>query len=216
MYVGRITAVGKTKEDRLVAMYRVSARAYPNRQTRRIGHAIAVVPKEGFESDIHRNPYIAYNCLRLVGDYAVVGNGTQTDPIAEKLETGMRMRDAIVLALYGLDYEHDEHDTPRIAAVVDRGSRLCALGIVRRDALLVREFDLEAGEALYVATYEHNDPSVEFRDRSFQVTSPEEACDYVIGRGVFSNLERPISAACAFEDGTGFSVAFKDAGQSKS
>ena len=94
MYVGRIVAIGKTGEDRLAAMYRVSARSYPNRQIRKIGQAIAVVPKEGFESDIHKNPYIAYNCLRLVGGYAVVGNGTHTDPIAEKLETGMRMRDA--------------------------------------------------------------------------------------------------------------------------
>jgi len=115
-----------------------------------MAQSIAVVPKEGFEFDIYKNPYIAYNCLRLIGDYSVVGNGSHTDPIAEKLETGMGIRDAIVLALCGLDYEHDEYETPRITAVVDIGSRLCALGIVRRDALVVREFDLEIGEALYL------------------------------------------------------------------
>jgi len=62
MYVGRIVAIGKTQEDRLVAVYRVSSRSYPNRQARRIGDAIAVLPKPGFESDIYENPYIAYNC----------------------------------------------------------------------------------------------------------------------------------------------------------
>jgi len=153
------------------------------------------------------------NCLRLTGEYAVVGNGTHTDPITEKLETGMRMRDAILLSLYGRDYEHDAYDTPRIAGVVNRESRLGALGVIRKDAVLVREFELEPGVALYVATYEHNYPGEEFRDGNFQVTGPEDACDYVLARGVFSDLERPISAACAFEEQTGFSVAFKDAVQ---
>lgn len=213
MYVGRIVAIGKTRQDRLVALYRVSSRSFPNRRASQIGQAIAVVPKEGFETDIYKNPYIAYNCMRLVGSCAVIGNGTHTDPLAERLETGMSMRDAMVSALWGLDYEHDQLATPRIAAVVNKDNRLGVLGIVRRDALLVREFDLKPGEALYVATYEHNYPSEEFRDGGFQVTGAEEACDYVIGKGVFSDLERPILAACAFESEAGFSIAFKDAEQ---
>jgi len=194
-------------------MYRVSARSFPNRQTKRLGQAIAVIPKQGFETDIYRNPYIAYNCLRLVGDYAVVGNGSHTDPIAEKLETGMNMRDAIVSVLYGMDYEHDDYNTPRIAAVADAKSRSCALGIVRADALLVEALTLAQGEAFYIATYEHTAPSKDFSDRHFHVTSAQEACDYVIGRGVFADLERPISAACAFETSTGFSVGYMDVGE---
>lgn len=213
MYVGRIVAVGRTREDRLVALYRVSSRSFPNRRANVAGQAIAVVPKEGFETDIYKNPYIAYNCLRLAGSYAVVSNGTHTDPLAEKLETGMMPRDAMVSVLFGLDYEHDQLSTPRIAAIVNKENRRCTLGIVRKDALLVREFDLQPGEALYIATYEHNAPSHEFRDGDFQVASAEEACDYVIGKGVFAGLERPILAACAFETETGFSVAFKDAEQ---
>jgi IMP cyclohydrolase len=63
MYIGRIVAVGMTKSSKLVALYRVSSRSFPNRQTRMIGQAVAIVPKEGFESDIYKNPYIAYNCL---------------------------------------------------------------------------------------------------------------------------------------------------------
>jgi IMP cyclohydrolase len=213
MYVGRIAAVGRTREDRLVVMYRVSSRSYSNRQAKMVGQAVAVVPRAGFESDVFKNPYIAYNCLRLTGDHAIVGNGSHIDPLAEKLMTGMQMRDALVSTLIGMDYEHDELGTPRIAAIINRVSRSSALGIVRKDALLVREFSLDMGEALYIATYEHNYPDREFRDPEFHVTSAEEACDYVIGKGVFASLERPITAACAFESETGFSIAFKDADQ---
>ena len=48
---------------------------------------------------------------------------------------------------------------------------------------------------------------------NFQAMSAEEACDYVIGKGVFLGLERPILAACSLENEAGFSVAFKDAHQ---
>jgi len=211
MYVGRIAAIGRTRDDRLVAMYRVSSRSFPNRQSKQIGQAVAIVPKEGFESDIYKNPYIAYNCLRLVDNYAVATNGTQTDPIAEKLQAGMNMRDAMACVLHGVDYEHDDYNTPRIAAVVDKNTRSGALGIVRHDALLVQYFDLQPGRAFYVATYEHNYPSEQFTDPDFNVTGPEQACDYILSQGVFADLERPISAACAYETDTGYAVAYKDA-----
>lgn len=211
MYVGRIVAIGKTKADQLVAMYRVSSRSFPNRQTRATGQTVAVIPKEGYEADIYKNPYIAYNCLRVVGDYAIVGNGSHTDPVTEKLETGMGMRDAIISVLYGMDYEHDSDNTPRITAVVDLKSKSSALGIIRQDALLVEIRDLAQGEVSYIATYEHNFPSKAFVDQNFQVTNAEEACDYILGQGVFANLEHPISAACAFETASGFSVMSKGA-----
>ena len=120
MYVGRIVAIGKTKEDKLAVLYRVSSRSFPNREARINGTAVSIVPKEGFESDIYANPYISYNCLRLAGDCAVAGNGSHTDPIAEKLIAGVSMRDAMISVLSGMDYEHDDYQTPRIAAAVDR------------------------------------------------------------------------------------------------
>lgn len=212
MYVGRIVAIGKTETEQVVAMYRVSSRSFPNRQVKIIGSAMAIVPKEGFEADLGKNPYIAYTCLRVVGDYAVVGNGTHVDPIAEKLETGMRMRDAAVLVLHGMDYEHDQLATPRITAVVNKRDRQGILGIVRRDALLVQEIVLGKGEAYYLATYTHNYPSGMFRDGSLDVTSADEACEYILRKGVFADFEHPISAACAFETEQGFSMGYKEMG----
>lgn len=212
MYVGRIVAVGMTKSGRLSAMYRVSSRSFPNRQTRMIGSSIAIVPKQGFETDVYTNPYIAYTCLRVSGEYAVVGNGTHVDPVIEKLDTGMRMRDAIVSVLYGMDYEHDQLDTPRIVAVVNKHKRQCLVGIIRRDALLVQEMPVSAGQACYIATYEHTAPHERYRDEQFDATSAEDACAYILGKGVFATLDRPISAACALETYDGFTIGYIDAG----
>jgi IMP cyclohydrolase len=211
MYVGRIVAVGMTKAGRLAALYRVSSRSFPNREARRLEKAVAIVPKPGYENDIYKNPYIAYNCLRLSGPYAVVSNGSHTDPVTEKLQAGMGMRDALVTVMAAMDYEHDSLNTPRITAVVQRGTGKGYLGIVRQDALLVREFTLTPGQAYYVATYEHHAPSTRYADSSFDAADAAAACQYVLTGGVFADLERPITAACAVETGEGFEVATADA-----
>jgi IMP cyclohydrolase len=211
MYVGRIVAVGLTPGDKLVALYRVSSRSFPNRRANITGATISIVPKEGFESDIYKNPYISYNCLRIVEPYAVVSNGSHTDPIAEKLASGMGMRDAMAAVLCALDYEHDHLKTPRIAAVIDRESRTCALGIVRADALLVEVMTLAKGELRYIATYEHNRPDPQYGESVFTVNDSEEACAYILGKGIFAELERPIVAACAMEAGDTYAISFRDA-----
>lgn len=210
MYVGRIAAIGNTGENKLTVMYRVSARSFPNRKSVQMGEAVAIVPKEGYEQDVYRNPYITYNCLRSSRRYAVAGNGTQVDPIFEKLSDGMGVRDAIISVLFGMDYEHDQLKTPRIAAVIDLEYRSGFLGIIRSDALLVRSFNLKAGEAFYLATYDHDYPDERFHDAGFEATAAEEACDYILGKGVFGTLELPVSAACAMESGDGFMIANKN------
>lgn len=213
MYVGRIVAVGRGRDGNLAALYRVSSRSFPNRQAIRREGAVAIVPKAGFEGDVLKNPYIAYNCLRLVGSRAVASNGSHTDPIAEKLAAGMGIRDALVMVLAALDYEHDSLDTPRIAAVVDHGSGEAYLGIVRKDALLVRAFAPQPGQAFYLCTYEHDAPLEEYVDGGFDAGDAAAACRYVLGQGVFANLERPITAACAVgRAGGGYDVAAGDLG----
>jgi IMP cyclohydrolase len=210
MYVGRIVSIGMTKAGRLAAMYRVSSRSFPNREAKILDKAISILPKAGFEDDIHKNPYIAYNCLRLTGPYAVATNGSHTDPITEKLDAGMNMRDALVAALFGMDYEHDSLNTPRIASIVQKGTGKGYLGIVRHDALLVSEYTLEPGQAYYICTYEHNVTCPNYVDKEFDVDSAAAACQYVLGQGVFADLERPITAACALETDDGFETAVAD------
>ncbi len=206
MYVGRIVAVGMTKAGQVCAMYRVSSRSFPNRETRLIDGKVAVMPKPGCEGDLSKNPYIAYNCLRIAGDKAVATNGSHTDPIVEKIAAGMSPRDALALSLLALDYEKDSLDTPRIAGVVDHAAKTAFLGIVRKDALLVAERKLSPGMVCYIATYEHNAPC-HHDGAEFDAASAAEARDFIFGKGVFADLEKPVTAAAALATAKGFDLA---------
>ncbi|MFB6093366.1 MAG: IMP cyclohydrolase [Halanaeroarchaeum sp.] len=145
MYVGRFLVVGPD-----VAAYRVSSRSFPNRKIVERGDVLTVVPTE--DAPATDNPYVSYNCVRPVADATVLGNGSHVDPIAEKLDLGYPPRDALVSGLFALDFERDDYDTPRIAGIVAPDSAW--IGIVRRDALLIREVT----EPTLVATYEHDAP----------------------------------------------------------
>ena len=101
-------------------MYRVSSRSFPNRMAVDNAGTLAIIPRPGHEGDLQENPYIAYNALRLAGAWAIATNGSHTDPIAEKVNAGLPVKDAMTLSLLALDYEHDALDTPRIAAAVPR------------------------------------------------------------------------------------------------
>ncbi len=208
MYVGRIVSIGMTKSGNAVAMYRVSSRSFPNREAKIKGETISIMPRAGFEGDLAKNPYIAYNCVRLAGSYAIATNGSQTDPITEKIASGMSVRDAVASCLLALDYEKDDYNTPRIVAIVDRENPVGYLGIIRHDAIHVSEFALEPGVAYYVATYEHNTPSrCHYSDKAFDATTADDACNYIMGKGVFADLEKSVTAAAAIATETGFELA---------
>ena len=211
MYIGRIVAAGMTRDGRAAAGYRVSSRSFPNRTAKLIGEKVSILPRAGFESDLAKNPYIAYNCLRLSGKIALVTNGSQTDPIIEKIIAGMNLRDAFALGLLAMDYEKDSLNTPRIAAAVDVEKCIAVLGIVRHDALLVREFPLEPGKILYLSTYEKNAPCAQNCDTSFDAADADALCAYMISGGVFADFEKPVTAASALWNGSGYSLSVADA-----
>lgn len=207
MYVGRIVAVGLNKAGNAVGMYRVSSRSFPNRETRMLEDKVAVMPKTGFEGDLSKNPYIAYNCIRIIENYAVISNGSHTDPIIEKIKMNMSPRDALTLSLLAMDFEKDHLDTPRIAGVITRSSESVFLGIVRRDAVLVREFKCVPGTVYYIATYEHNTPCLHYRDENFDIQTAGQARDYIFDKGVFSDFEKPVTSASVVTQKDGFELA---------
>ncbi|MBN1865426.1 MAG: IMP cyclohydrolase [Victivallales bacterium] len=211
MYVGRIVSLGMTPGGAVAVMYRVSSRSFPNREAKTAQGAISIMPRKGFEQDLSKNPYIAYNCLRLSGAYAIASNGSHTDPIAEKIASGMHPRDALAYSLLALDYEKDDFSTPRIAAVVKAGSSSGFLSVIRKDALHVVELQLSPGKAFYVATYEHDTPSENFSDAAFKASNASEACEHVISKGVFAGLEKPVTAAAAVAAGNSFETATANA-----
>lgn len=209
MYIGRIVAIGMTKAGKSAAMYRVSSRSFPNREARLAGKSVSIMPRKGYEDDLSKNPYIAYNCIKQAGAYAVATNGSHTDPIAEKIASGMPVRDALALGLLAMDYEKDSYNTPRIAAVVHLEEATGFLATVRKDALLVSEFALTPGTAFYLATYEKNKPCPMNIEKEFTAQTASECCDFMVSGGVFADFEHPVTAACAVSTGKDFELAVK-------
>jgi len=207
MYIGRIVCVGRSTDDRVFAAYRVSSRSFPNRTGVLIDGRAAIVPKPGHEGDIHKNPYIAYNCVRVVADnrIAVATNGSHTDPIAEKIDLGMPIREALALTHLAMDYEKDDYNTPRVSGVIDRSSGETWLAVVRDDGINVRRCALEPGEFAYVATYEENDPMPAGRCPA-DVNSPERAAQFVLGEGVFAERPNAVTAVSAMATDSGFDL----------
>ena len=206
MYVGRIVAVGRTETGDNAVMYRVSSRSFPNRMAVDNQGTLTIVPRPGHEGDIQKNPYIAYNALRVAGDWAVATNGTHTDPIAEKISAGLPVRDAMALSLLTLDYERDEFLTPRIAAAVPLNGDIAWLAIVRHDALIIKEISLEAGCARYLATYVSNEIQGE-QSSSFNANSATDAAEFVVNQGAFADLENPVTSVAALASVAGFGLA---------
>lgn len=207
MYIGRIVSIGMNQAGNVAAMYRVSSRSFPNREARKNDNVVSIMPRQGFEDDLNKNPYIAYNCIRLAKNYAIATNGSHTDPITEKIAAGMSVRDALALSMLAMDYEKDSYNTPRISAVVEQGSPIGYLAIVRHDALLVRAFDMKPGTALYVATYELNVPELANVDKNFNAQNAEDCCQHVVSGGVFSDFEHPVTSAAAYATDNGFDIA---------
>ena len=210
MYVGRIVSVARNREGRLAVMYRVSSRSFPNREAQIKTGAVSIVPKKGHEGDVFKNPYIAYNCVKIVGPVAVATNGSQTDPIAEKIAAGVPVRDAFASALLTLDYEKDQYNTPRIASAVAGRSKAGFLGVVREDGLEVCRFTLELGECYYVSTYETNRVSIAQRGE-FDAADAQEGAKFILGRGVFSDMTNAVTSVCAMEKDDGFEIAVAQA-----
>ncbi|VVB69715.1 IMP cyclohydrolase [uncultured archaeon] len=184
MYVGRIAVVGKSQGRSFVA-YRVSSRSFPNRRAEIRGKSILVSPSD--VADLARNPYIAYNCIRVLDNVAVVANGMQADMILEKIEDGLGPLQAIGFSLVAFGYERDELDTPRLAGAVS--AEKAWLGIAKRDETHVKEFHLRNGDAFMVATYERT----ELEPISMGGTNPDE-----IAKAAYDlSFERPVCSAAA-------------------
>lgn len=212
MYVGRIVSVARTNDGRLCGAYRVSSRSFPNRSAVVGENKVSIVPKPGHGGDVMKNPYIAYNCVRIVrnGDVAVVTNGSQTDVIADKIENGMPVLDAVAMASLMLDYEKDAYNTPRISAVVDKSIGAGWLGVVRHDGLQVERIPLEFGRIYYIATYEEN-TVCGARCVEFNAGSAEEVCNFILGESVFAERTNPVTAVAAMAADYSFQLTAKDA-----
>jgi IMP cyclohydrolase len=120
------------------------------------------------------------------------------------------VRDALALSHMALDYEKDDYNTPRISAVADTRDGGLWLAVVRDDGLNVRRYALEAGQHAYVTTYEENDLSPS-QSGDYDAGTADEACTFVLEKGIFAERTNPVTAVAAVWDGSAFSLAARDA-----
>ena len=193
MYVGRLLVIGPS-----VGAYRVSSRSFPNRKITDRDGMLTVVPTE--DAPPTDNPYVSYNCVRTVGDTAVLGNGSHVDPVAEKLGMGYPARDALAASLLALDYEKDDYDTPRIAGTIGRDGD-AHVGIVRRDALLVHRVE----ESTIVATYELDTPE--------PIAFPPGTAEDAAAAAYDLEYDHPVCAAGVASTADGFELAVDNRSQ---
>jgi len=153
-YTGRTLGVG-LMNGRPFAFYLLCSRSFPRR--RAIVRENAVYIENLTETD---NPYVSYPVVRLLGEYAVVTNGLQTDFIAQALEWESPKK-ALIHVLDALDYERDAYGTPRIAGIAGRNARGW-LGFAGREEFWVKELKLREGKAFVTATYSLGFTELEF------------------------------------------------------
>jgi IMP cyclohydrolase len=199
LYLGRILAVG-TSFDRPFVAYRVSSRSFPNRIAKKFDNKAAIIPKKGHEKDIFENPYIAYNCLKIVNNTSIISNGSHTDVIADKIAIGMNIKDALTLSLMTMDYEKDDYNTPRIAGVVrpkdDNNEYECYIGIVTHEKLLVEKIGPK--KAVFISTYECQSP----QKVEFNAKNSEESAKFIIDQGKFKEFENPVASVASLFNNT--------------
>jgi IMP cyclohydrolase len=187
MYVGRIVAVGMARAP--FGAYRVSSRSFPNRVARITDTTVAIVPID--PEEVKKNPYIAYNALKIGERGSVVTNGSHTDPIFERFEGGMDPEKALEVTLEEMGYEKDHLNTPRIAGIVtaDRGY----LATVRADGLEVEGFDLVPNTCRVICTYEID--HLTDTEYKFEADTALDCAKYVVDGEFFNTLELPVCAA---------------------
>jgi len=199
MYLGRIVSAGMNKDGKPFIAYRVSSRSFPNRMAKSFEDKAAIIPKEGYLEDIFENAYIAYNCVRIVDDVAIVSNGSHTDVISDKIAIGMNIRDAMTLTLLTMDYEKDDFNTPRIAAAIksttDENNYEAYIGIVTDGKVLVEK--IEYGKAAFISTYECQSP----QEVEFTAESSKSAAQFILDGGEFKKFTNPVGSVGSVFDG---------------
>lgn len=154
-YPGRVIIVARTAAG-LACAYAATGRSEASRQRRiRLTEDgdLLVEPTVGDASD----PLRHYRAVRRVEGHFVVGNGSQVDPVADRIYAG----EVPSAALEDLEYEPDPPIyTPRITAVVSDDDRVWLAAAHRgsadrasADTIVTRAGALEVGQGLLLSTY---------------------------------------------------------------
>ncbi len=192
-YLGRIVGIGQTIKGDNAVLYRLSSQHYPNRQLVVANSTIKVVPADGHDYLLDGERNIFYNAIVSVRRHFIVGNGSHTDFIAEAVENDVPVQKAIETVLATLGYERNEEKTPRIVGVVPAHGNIGWLGIVREDALIVRQIELEPRLLKYISTSVAIEPDRYATDLA--ATNAQDAAKALIEGHIFNRFTDPVASA---------------------
>lgn len=195
MYLGRIVLVGKNQNDQLFLGYRISSRSFPNRGLIEDERGIKVANLDGHQ----QNRFITYHAMLCSEAFGVAGNGDHVNYIFDQVSKGNSIKNSLINVLNGMSYEHDEHNTPRIAAAIDHEKSESYLGVVSKSDLMVQKIELQPSEIQYVSTYQHNtlDRSQKHIVNANDLDTPKNICDLLFDNSPFDKFEYPISSCSA-------------------
>jgi IMP cyclohydrolase len=194
VYVGPIVAVGATPSGLPAIAYRISSRSHRDR----------TITVDGDRGQVHQrdedDPYVEYECARVVGPLVVVGNGSHVSAMADRLQAGSGPFDAAVLVLAALGHHQDGGETPRIAAVAGVGWSRGLLATMGGSWLQVEWVDLVAGTLSLVSAYDETAHITEPRPLA-GATGEQLAAEVLAGAG-WQELEHPVASLAAIADGS--------------
>ncbi|NWG09977.1 MAG: hypothetical protein HXX80_06730 [Nitrososphaerales archaeon] len=162
VYLGRVVAIGRTKEGRPCCAYAVSGRSRSSRMRRAILHhkRVAIEPLIGVqEGQGDQASLIFYDCITY-NDYPpliVIGNGNQVNSIFDLFSSEESSVKNMREILKELGPEPDSYHTPRIAGAIWKPSkdspwRYC-VGMITSEDFDVKIITIPKNRLVYLSTY---------------------------------------------------------------
>ena len=154
-YPGRIAAAGYGMNGEEVLLYAITGRS-SNSRNRVFRLENGVLRTEPYDPSKVEDPsLIIYSAMRTAGDTVVLTNGDQTDTIADFLEAGRSLEEALASRTYEPDAPNF---TPRISITQDTSGY--TLSIIRKDGddtdRRIYRYGMEKGIMHMIHTYMHD------------------------------------------------------------
>ena len=154
-YPGRIAAAGYGKNGEPVLLYAITGRS-SNSRNRVFRLEDGVLRTEPYDPSKVEDPsLIIYNAMRYAGETTVLTNGDQTDTIADFLNEGKSLEEALVTRTYEPD---DPNFTPRIS--ITHSASGYTLSIIRKNGdeteRRIYSYGVENGVMHMIHTYMHD------------------------------------------------------------
>ncbi|MHA1238837.1 MAG: IMP cyclohydrolase [Candidatus Odinarchaeia archaeon] len=147
MYVGRTLVIGQSECGELLLGYLLYSKTHKNRIIKNVENGFRVALING----VDESRVLEYECIRLLNEHLVVGNGIHVKVIEEKLKNGENMFNAVSKGLIEVGAISDKYDSARVTAVTN--SKEIVMGVISKEKFKVEKLPLNSGILYYLSAY---------------------------------------------------------------